>query len=126
MKIGCVGETSVEPCSASTSCETSVVFFFSSRRRHTRSLCDWSSDVCSSDLTTSTAIRGPCAGERRIAVEVVCLAGHDEVSKKLETKFVVGRADCVANQRRGQPGLPRLPVQLVGDGADRRADPDCD
>src|SRR5215204_6614239 len=28
-----------------------VFFFFSSRRRHTRSLCDWSSDVCSSDLT---------------------------------------------------------------------------
>src|SRR5947207_6275812 len=26
------------------------VFFFSSRRRHTISLCDWSSDVCSSDL----------------------------------------------------------------------------
>src|SRR5947207_11433119 len=26
--------------------------FFSSRRRHTRSLCDWSSDVCSSDLGT--------------------------------------------------------------------------
>src|SRR5204862_4953557 len=28
------------------------VFFFSSRRRHTRSLRDWSSDVCSSDLTS--------------------------------------------------------------------------
>src|SRR5690349_23306852 len=28
-----------------------VFFFFSSRRRHTRSLRDWSSDVCSSDLT---------------------------------------------------------------------------
>src|SRR5947207_7640678 len=27
-----------------------ICFFFSSRRRHTRSLCDWSSDVCSSDL----------------------------------------------------------------------------
>src|SRR5699024_12029904 len=26
------------------------VFFFSSRRRHTRSKRDWSSDVCSSDL----------------------------------------------------------------------------
>src|SRR5260221_8071759 len=53
-----------------------AVFFFSSRRRHTRSLCDWSSDVCSSDLPTisrwkrsitsspiSTAphIAGPCA-----------------------------------------------------------------
>src|SRR6266496_5390958 len=28
----------------------SLFFFFSSRRRHTRSLRDWSSDVCSSDL----------------------------------------------------------------------------
>src|SRR2546427_13304871 len=28
----------------------SIVFFFSSRRRHTRFDCDWSSDVCSSDL----------------------------------------------------------------------------
>src|SRR2546430_12093666 len=27
-----------------------VYFFFSSRRRHTRFDCDWSSDVCSSDL----------------------------------------------------------------------------
>src|SRR5437899_11921873 len=30
-----------------------MVFFFSSRRRHTRCLSDWSSDVCSSDLFTS-------------------------------------------------------------------------
>src|SRR5438132_14145459 len=30
------------------------IFFFSSRRRHTRSLCDWSSDVCSSDLTSTS------------------------------------------------------------------------
>src|SRR2546430_7702313 len=28
----------------------SLFFFFSSRRRHTRFDCDWSSDVCSSDL----------------------------------------------------------------------------
>src|SRR5258705_8286042 len=27
-----------------------IIFFFSSRRRHTRCLSDWSSDVCSSDL----------------------------------------------------------------------------
>src|SRR5205814_2759194 len=32
-------------------------FFFSSRRRHTRCLSDWSSDVCSSDLVDA-------AGER--------------------------------------------------------------
>src|SRR5688572_31199210 len=31
-------------------------FFFSSRRRHTRFDCDWSSDVCSSDLRNLTAI----------------------------------------------------------------------
>src|SRR5438034_8670620 len=34
-------------------------FFFSSRRRHTRSLCDWSSDVCSSDLKPATDHRRP-------------------------------------------------------------------
>src|SRR3712207_491002 len=33
----------------------SIVFFFSSRRRHTRYWRDWSSDVCSSDLTGSVA-----------------------------------------------------------------------
>src|SRR5256886_71780 len=31
------------------------LFFFSSRRRHTRFDCDWSSDVCSSDLVPGTA-----------------------------------------------------------------------
>src|SRR5690349_23690024 len=32
-------------------------FFFSSRRRHTRSLRDWSSDVCSSDLQADAGDR---------------------------------------------------------------------
>src|SRR5256886_11954248 len=32
-----------------------MFFFFSSRRRHTRFDCDWSSDVCSSDLLTGLA-----------------------------------------------------------------------
>src|SRR2546430_11341991 len=31
-----------------------LFFFFSSRRRHTRFDCDWSSDVCSSDLLVDT------------------------------------------------------------------------
>src|SRR5690242_20903564 len=34
----------------------SFFFFFSSRRRHTRLTCDWSSDVCSSDLGSATCI----------------------------------------------------------------------
>src|SRR5882762_6251941 len=38
-----------------------VYFFFSSRRRHTRFKCDWSSDVCSSDLMSGRPVSG-CPG----------------------------------------------------------------
>src|SRR5207237_6407635 len=42
------------------SIEIDISFFFSSRRRHTRFKCDWSSDVCSSDLiTTDNRTKGP-------------------------------------------------------------------
>src|SRR2546427_2286794 len=42
-------------------------FFFSSRRRHTRFDCDWSSDVCSSDLKVNLANAYPrCYVTRRI------------------------------------------------------------
>src|SRR6266481_8372771 len=41
------------------------VFFFSSRRRHTRWNCDWSSDVCSSDL--------PCCGWRAMGKNLVVI-----------------------------------------------------
>src|SRR2546427_2579250 len=34
-------------------------FFFSSRRRHTRFDCDWSSDVCSSDLVANEMAQLP-------------------------------------------------------------------
>src|SRR2546427_5950563 len=34
-----------------------IFFFFSSRRRHTRFDCDWSSDVCSSDLMSRAGCR---------------------------------------------------------------------
>src|SRR6266511_2936006 len=39
-------------------------FFFSSRRRHTRFSRDWSSDVCSSDLSRSARARAPGAPPR--------------------------------------------------------------
>src|SRR3712207_7946295 len=38
-----------------------IIFFFSSRRRHTRYWRDWSSDVCSSDL------------DKRLSQWVLCL-----------------------------------------------------
>src|SRR5438477_5782856 len=38
-------------------------FFFSSRRRHTRLTCDWSSDVCSSDLKDLRVLPAPLRPE---------------------------------------------------------------
>src|SRR5688500_19545501 len=37
-------------CERNTRMSSAMLFFFSSRRRHTRLQGDWSSDVCSSDL----------------------------------------------------------------------------
>src|SRR2546430_6029359 len=52
-----------------------LFFFFSSRRRHTRFDCDWSSDVCSSDLAFSSgnhaqavALSGKLLGIRTLIV----------------------------------------------------------
>src|SRR6267378_7510536 len=50
----------------------SLLFFFSSRRRHTRSLRDWSSDVCSSDLEFVARMR-----------LVVCLGKRDGIASRL-------------------------------------------
>src|SRR2546430_7224775 len=48
-------------------CACFVLFFFSSRRRHTRFDCDWSSDVCSSDLNAPQHVDGvdPLGGANR-------------------------------------------------------------
>src|SRR5256886_2871837 len=42
------------------------IFFFSSRRRHTRFDCDWSSDVCSSDLVALKVIRPELANQQEV------------------------------------------------------------
>src|SRR2546430_14210245 len=44
------------PC---VSTQSLFFFFFSSRRRHTRFDCDWSSDVCSSDLVILEEFQRP-------------------------------------------------------------------
>src|SRR6266516_3633690 len=43
-----------------------VCFFFSCRRRHTRSYGDWSSDVCSSDLKRGKRFRDHARGRRLV------------------------------------------------------------
>src|SRR5688572_32798485 len=42
-------------------------FFFSSRSRHTRFDCDWSSDVCSSDLLDLPCARNPLRAAEEVA-----------------------------------------------------------
>src|SRR5690606_39342571 len=75
---------------------TLVVFFFSSRRRHTRFSRDWSSDVCSSDL------RDLALAEFTLATwESVCLTFFGHVETRLVGRVAVagrliqiGRASC--------------------------------
>src|SRR2546428_14128458 len=82
-----------------------VFFFFSSRRRHTRSDRDWSSDVCSSDLAvlrlalprlTIVTVHSALVqcGQRRARIEIfMAQCGHS---------FSVGAAG--AGWRRGAVG----------------------
>src|SRR2546430_7851046 len=63
-------------------------FFFSSRRRHTRFDCDWSSDVCSSDLERSPEIGShpSCTPNRIMRSRASQKSG---VAKPTKTKTVV-------------------------------------
>src|SRR6266513_5260737 len=57
------------------------LFFFSSRRRHTRSKRDWSSDVCSSDLFNAAAFRAIEVGAR-LAAPMALVWGLAELTAK--------------------------------------------
>src|SRR5256885_7977442 len=64
-------------------------FFFSSRRRHTRLQGDWSSDVCSSDLT-----RGPRSTTRigsRIVRSVPSIEIETRIAAPIERVFDLSR-----------------------------------
>src|SRR5256886_10468955 len=59
-----------------------VFFFFSSRRRHTRFDCDWSSDVCSSDLRPPDSLRHAplhLPARQRLVQDLADLLDRDEV-----------------------------------------------
>src|SRR2546430_8997885 len=70
-------------------------FFFSSRRRHTRFDCDWSSDVCSSDLVARD-FDGPLFGGALDFLQPLRMRHRADVPDVVED---VAR---VANQKRGK------------------------
>src|SRR5215471_698105 len=56
-------------------------FFFSSRRRHTRSLRDWSSDVCSSDLSRTRTWARIAMGAGALALLCASVATSHAVAR---------------------------------------------
>src|SRR2546429_4925411 len=69
-----------------------IVFFFSSRRRHTRCSRDWSSDVCSSDLGA------PHVGDR-------ALGGDAEYLRQAETGDGLHEGGAAGRERERQQQL---------------------
>src|SRR3712207_5596637 len=109
----CVGKNVVRDavdCGDIINCvqEVSLIFFFSSRRRHTRYWRDWSSDVCSSDLKKVAVIGSGPAG--LAAAQQLTRAGHDVT--------VFERADRVGGLLRY--GIPEFKMEKAV--LDRRLD----
>src|SRR5262249_56837525 len=69
-------------------------FFFSSRRRHTRLVSDWSSDVCSSDLA--------------LAIDVLGGGIDHAVGSKLERPLEQRRGEHVVYHQRRARGVSDL------------------
>src|SRR5690606_39336538 len=105
-------------------------FFFSSRRRHTRFSRDWSSDVCSSDLTTSDfaammrAAHLILDGEPKIHSDTLAipLAGFSRAADLREAVLAmggkIGRASC-RERGEGVGGAEQVDRRL---GVSRSAD----
>src|SRR5438874_4972937 len=94
-----------------------MCFFFSSRRRHTRSLRDWSSDVCSSDLARAVRRRACCAAGAAPPGGPLFEAG-DHILRQLRFAVARGlelreRLEALAHPLVVHPVLGARRVQLV-------------
>src|SRR6266566_8853751 len=90
-----------------------VVFFVSSRRRHTRLQGEWSSDVCSSDLSVLAVLtsiaqvcaivwvvwtfaRGPATKERLVVAAAAAIAACMAFNKVFSPQFMIWLVPVVA------------------------------
>src|SRR5690625_7548240 len=64
--------------------DRSYIFFFSSRRRHTRWPRDWSSDVCSSDLQFNSMVYGDTDAFNHMGRYSVLMSKNDAHKQGLE------------------------------------------
>src|SRR5256886_3037568 len=109
------------------------VFFFSSRRRHTRFDCDWSSDVCSSDLyvwnivlpaVTMVAassiidrVRGPVRDQE---LEGLLFASrempHGQLKESIARRLKVLEGTWLQKTLREAPSMPKNPFPVPARG----------
>src|SRR5688500_19371749 len=80
----------------------SCLFFFSSRRRHTRLQGDWSSDVCSSDLS-SPRRRSAAARSRRLSAS----RAPGSTRKSKPERWPIGSGPRSEERRVGKEGRAR-------------------
>src|SRR5260370_15838538 len=91
--------------------------FFSSRRRHTRFKCDWSSDVCSSDLPLAPRPRPSDLSDLRDSPEISS-ASHTVASKIRMLAARCARSLFLASYFLQQHAISRRKTtRLLSDGA---------
>src|SRR5207249_9503710 len=95
-----------------------IFFFFSSRRRHTRSKRDWSSDVCSSDLLSEEGLHDP--GEGRPQGDGFAMVDARPIRRLLAGEESVEPIEDAGPERGRAPEVePRPRLQLPADGLGR-------
>src|SRR5262245_62381846 len=86
----------------------SFFFFFSSRRRHTRCLSDWSSDVCSSDLGAANAGVVARAGRLHVSGDESRSESYADILRRAGKTQIEGNGTGAANAARSEEHTSEL------------------
>src|SRR5438270_4577470 len=101
-----------------------IFFFFSSRRRHTRFDCDWSSDVCSSDLSARVLMKMKKTAEdylgETVTEAVITVPAYFNDSQRQATKDAGRIAGLTVKRIINEPTAAALAYGLDKQGGDRK------